>query len=310
VWGAELINRQAFDQGSLVAGAASLYATSRGYLVRINPGTGQVAARARYTPPLPNPPVVIGSTVWVVASYGGGLAVLHGYDGTTLAQVASVTVPCLGGLPSSPGRVLSGSGGYLYVAVGEAVAVVNAGTRQVVNQVVVNAGQVTSLAVSPDGSKIYAGVGSFRLLVYGLAGDRMVGSSEMMDAPGSTQAVLATSGGVWGTAGVGMSEWAWFAPNGDLTQMVHFGLGTGAGADSIPTFSGGAVWLGGSHTLTCADPATGDTRASVAIPTDNGVLEYFGSVTVTGGQTYALYQNQAARQVGVARLTPPAACGG
>ena len=52
-------------------------------------------------------------------------------------------------------------------------------------------------------------------------------------------------------------------------------------------------------------------RASTAIPTDNGVVEYFGSVTVTGnGRTYALYQNQAAQQFGVATLTPPAACSG
>ena len=51
--------------------------------------------------------------------------------------------------------------------------------------------------------------------------------------------------------------------------------------------------------------------ASTAIPTDNGVVEYFGSVTVAGnGRTYALYQNQAAQQSGVATLTPPAACSG
>ena len=79
----------------------------------------------------------------------------------------------------------------------------------------------------------------------------------------------------------------------------------------MPTFSGGAVWIGGSHTLACADPATGQVLASTAIPTDNGVVEYFGSVTVTGnGRTYALYQNQAAQQFGVATLTPPAACSG
>jgi hypothetical protein len=50
--------------------------------------------------------------------------------------------------------------------------------------------------------------------------------------------------------------------------------------------------------------------ASTTIPSDNGIVEYFGSVTVAGGRTYALYQNQAAQQFGVATLTPPATCSG
>ena len=77
----------------------------------------------------------------------------------------------------------------------------------------------------------------------------------------------------------------------------------------MPTFSGGAVWIGGSQKLACANPATGQVLASAAIPTDKSIVEYFGSVTVAGnGRTYALYQNQAAQQFGVATLTPPAAC--
>ena len=66
-----------------------------------------------------------------------------------------------------------------------------------------------------------------------------------------------------------------------------------------------------SHELVCANPATGQVMASTAIPTDNGVVEYFGGVTVlSSGRTYALYQNQAARLSGLATLTPPAACSG
>jgi outer membrane protein assembly factor BamB len=108
-----------------------------------------------------------------------------------------------------------------------------------------------------------------------------------------------------------MSEWVWFAPNGDLSQVVRVSQGAGAGLDSVPTFSGGVVWIGGSRNLTCANPATGQVMASTAIPTDNSVVEYFGSVTVAGnGRTYALYQNQAAQQFGIATLTPPAACSG
>jgi outer membrane protein assembly factor BamB len=84
----------------------------------------------------------------------------------------------------------------------------------------------------------------------------------------------------------------------------------GAGLSSIPTASGGTVWIGGSNTLVCASPVTGEVRGRVTIPTDGGVLEYFGSVTVGGGRTYAYYQNLRAKQAGVITLTPPSACSG
>ena len=106
-----------------------------------------------------------------------------------------------------------------------------------------------------------------------------------------------------------MSEWVWFAPGGDLGRSIRLTQGTGAGLASLPSVSGGAVWIGGSHELVCASPATGQALARTAIPTDNGVVEYFGSVTVlSGGHAYALYQDERAQLAGVAQLTPPAAC--
>jgi hypothetical protein len=92
--------------------------------------------------------------------------------------------------------------------------------------------------------------------------------------------------------------------------MVRVSQGAGAGLDSVPTFSGGTVWIGGSHTMDCADPATGQVLASAIIPTDHSVVEYFGSVTITGGHAYAYYLNNQAQLSGVAALTPPAACSG
>jgi hypothetical protein len=316
MWGAELINRQSFTQASLAAGTSgggSLYAISQGFLDRISPVTGDVLHQVPYTSPItgfPNRPVVTGSTVWVLSSYSGSSVVLTGYNGKTLAPAGTVTVPVIGQLSSAPQGVLtSGSGDYLYVAAGSGVAVVNPATRQVVKQIATS-GPVSSVAVAPDG-KLYVGTGAFRLLAYNPATGAQLGSSAMIGLSSTGGNLVATSGGVWGTVGIAMSEWVWFAPNGDLSQVIRVSQGAGAGLDSVPTFSGGAVWIGGSHTLACADPVTGQVRASTAIPTDNGVVEYFGSVTVTGnGLTYALYQNQAAQQFGVATLTPPAACSG
>jgi hypothetical protein len=314
MWGAELINRQSFTQNSLVSSGGSLYAVTGGYLDRIDPATGNIVQTAPYSPPVLNQPVVMGNTVWVVWSYSGGNVVLHGYDARSLAQVTSLSVPAIGRVSSAAQGVLTGGpDGKLYLAAGETVAIVDPATGHLIRRIYLTAGAASSVAVSPDRSKLYVGTvpstpsSSFRLLTYDLATGVQSASSTM--AVGGAGNLVATSGGVWGTAGIGMSEWVWFAPGGDLSQEIRVSQGAGAGLASVPTFSGGAVWIGGSHTLACANPATGQVMASTAIPTDNGVVEYFGSVTVAAnGRTYALYQNQAAQQSGVATLTPPAAC--
>jgi hypothetical protein len=316
MWGAELINRQSFTQNSLVGSGDSLYAITGGYLGRIDPATGNIVHTAPYSPPVPNRPVVMGNTVWVVWSYSGGNVVLHGYGARTLTQVASLLVPAIGRVSSMAQGVLTGGpDGNLYLAAGDTVAVVDSATGHLIRRIYLTAGPASSVAVSPDGSRLYVGTvpstpsSSFQLLTYDLSTGVQTASSRM--TVGSAGNLIATSGGVWGTAGIGMSEWVWFAPGGDLSGSFHVSQGPGAGLDSVPTFSGGAVWIGGSHTLECANPATGRVLASTAIPTDSSIVEYFGSVTVAGnGRTYALYQNQAAQQSGVATLMPPAACSG
>jgi len=201
--------------------------------------------------------------------------------------------------------------GKLYVAAGQTIAVVDPASRQVTHRIFMTAGQASSVAVAPDGSKVYVGIGSassFRLLTYDAAG-RVIGSSTMQS--GSAGNLVATAGGVWGTTGTGMSEQAWFAPGGDLGSSFRVGTGAGGGLASLPTVSGGAVWIGGSHELICASPATGKALARTVIPADHDVVEYFGSVTVlSNGRAYALYSDAHAQLAGVAQLTPPAACSG
>jgi hypothetical protein len=310
MWGAELINRDSFNQDSLTSGAGSLYAVSQGYLNRISPATGDVVASVPYTAPIANPPVITGNTVWVVWSYAGTSVVLRGYDSKTLTQLASVTVPVSGQLSTVAAGVLTtGSGGYLYLAAGSSVAVVDPGTRQL-NRISVPAGPVSSVAISPDGSKLYVSTGALDLLTYNPATGAELGSSTVPGFTSTVSNLVATSGGVWGTSGVGMTQGAWFAPDGDLTRMVRLGAGAGAGLVSIAVYSGGTVWVGGSHTLICASPVTGQALATATIPTDHQVVEYFGSVTVLAGHAYAYYVDQQSQQQGVVTLTPPAACSG
>ncbi len=155
MWGAKLINRHSFSQGSLTGSGDSLYAVEDGYLARIDPVSGATLQTTRYSPPVFSRPVVVGNTVWVVWSYGGGDIVLRGYDTRTLAQVASVPVPAAGGVSDlAQGVLTAGPDGKLYVAAGDSVATVDPAARQVTHRISLTAGQANSVAVSPDGSKL------------------------------------------------------------------------------------------------------------------------------------------------------------
>ena len=313
MWGAELINRQSFDQESLTGSGDSLYAFGGGTLNRIDPASGKILRSAPSGTPVPGRPVVVGNTVWVASSYTAGEIYLHGYDTRTLAQVASVPVPAIGGVAdSSQGVLAAGPDGTLYVAAGESVAVLAPGAHQVTSRIMLTAGRASSVAIAASGGPLYVGIGSadsFRLLTYDAGTGRIIGSSTMPG--GSAGNLVATSGGIWGTTGTGMSEWVWFAPGWDLSRSSRVSQGAGGGLASLPNASGGVVWIGGTHELVCASPATGKVLARTAIPADHGVVEYFASPTVlSNGHAYALYQDERAQLAGVAQLTPPAACSG
>ena len=183
MWGAKLINRDLFSQGSLTGSGDSLYGVVDGSLARIDPATGAILQTAPYSPPVFGRPVVAGNTVWVVWSYGGGGIVLRGYDTRTLAQVASVPVPASGGVSNLAQGVLAAApDGKLYVAAGDTVATVDPAARQVTHRISLTAGRASSVAVSPDGSKLYVGVapsGTFQLLVYDVAAGIKASSSQM-----------------------------------------------------------------------------------------------------------------------------------
>jgi hypothetical protein len=311
-WGAALINQQTFDQESLVSGDGSLYAYSSGYLDRIDPATGAIAATAHYNPPLPNPPVIAGNTVWVVGSASGGNVHLYGYNAQTLKQTASILVPVTGSVAASASNMLTaGPDGHLYVAAGLAVVVVDPATGNLIKRIDLTQGSATSVAVSPDGSTLYVGVDAspFELVIKSLATNTVVSVSSL-EGTGSGGNLVATSGGVWGTTGVGMSEWTWFAPGGDLSRAVRIGQGAGSGFASVPSYSGGVVWVGGSRTLTCASPVNGRILDTATLPTDHSVVEYFSSPAIVGDHAYSIYQDNAAQRFGLVRMMPPAACSG
>ena len=306
LWGAELIVQQSLEPGTLTGGDNSLYALSDGILLRIDPSknqiVGQVSAQGT------GRPVVDGDTVWVAAANGSGMT-LSGFNATTLALSKTVAVPG-GGLSQPEGALAVGPEGDLYVADGSNVTVVDPGSSSVVRHINVSGGLADSVAVTPDGGTLYAGVtggGGFRLEAFDTATGASRGGTVM---PGSNGGYLiATVGGVWGTTGALMTQRTWFAPGGDLTKVRSVTSGVDGGLDSAPTYVNGTVWIGGIRSLECLDPASGKVRASSQIPSDSGVPEHFGSVAFAAGRAFTTFQDQHVQQDGVAAVNPPAACG-
>jgi hypothetical protein len=312
-WGGRLIDHLALLQASLTGSGDSLYAFTPQDLVRIDPATGAVVGSVPARSAVLNPPVVLGGKVWVVSTYGGGRVVLQGYDAQSLALVTSATVPTIGQVSTAAAGVLSaGPDGNLYVAAGDIVAVVNPANGAVLQRIQQAEGPVGSVAVAPEGGLLYVSTfissgQTFQLRTYNLGeGDVQVGSSSVSEGAGGS--LVATSGGVWGTLGSGMSQWVWFAPGGDLSSASPVTRGSGGGYVSLPALADGAIWIGGSQTLACADPATGSVRASAAIPGDHGDADYVGSVAYAGGHAYAYYIDNRSGTQGVITLNPPAAC--
>jgi hypothetical protein len=306
-WGAQLIDRHTFAQDSLVSAGGSLYAIAPGSLARIDPATGVVADVA-ISGSVPGPPVVVGHTVWVVSYHPGGVVDLQGYDASTLAQVESWTVDAIGALSPTPeGALAAGPDGTLFVAAGVTVVAVDPASGSVIRRYFVDSGVANSVAVSPDGSTLYVGSGSVRVTKFDVTGGEVTGESTMNEG-GVGGNLVATPRGLWGTIGVGMSEWVWFAPNGDLSRAARVGQGAGAGLASVPVYSGGRIWIGGGQTLVCVDPSTGQVLATANLPSDHGALEYFSSAAVIGAHAFAYYQDDAAQRAGIVQMTLPTAC--
>ncbi|HEY6296201.1 MAG TPA: hypothetical protein VIX15_11100 [Streptosporangiaceae bacterium] len=306
-WNAELIDQHTFAQNSLVTAGGSLFAVAPGSLARIDPATG-VVTDVSVGGSVTGPPVVVGHTVWVVSYSPGGVVDLKGYDTSTLALVRSWTVTSIGAVSPTPEGVLAaGPNGTLYVAAGITVVAVDPASGPNPNRYFMPSGVANSVAVSPDGSTLYVGSGSFKVVKFDAADGRVSGESTM-NTGGVGGNLVATPRGLWGTIGVGNSEWVWFAPNGDLSRATRVGRSGGAGLASVPVYSGGLIWIGGGQTLVCANPSTGQILSTATLPTDHGSLEYFSSAAVIGTRTYAYYQDDASQRTGIVQMTPPTAC--
>ena len=252
--------------------------------------------------------------MWVVWSYGGGEIVLRGYDARTLAQVASVPVPAIGGVsnlaagragrrarrqalrgrgrhrghrgpgrppgdaPDLPDRGPGQLGGGL---ARRQQAVRRGGPFRVVPAAGLRRRHRQPGVLVPDVGRRCREPGRDRRRRLGHDGhrDERVGLVRPGWRPGS-------------------------GPSGSARARA---------AGSVRCRSTAAAWSGSAARTSSSAPARppASALARTSIPTDHGVVEYFDSPTVlSSGHAYALYQDNAAQLAGVASLTPPAACSG
>jgi hypothetical protein len=310
-WQAELIRQEPLLQNSLAAYDGRLYAVASPSVVRLDPATGAILARAPAGAGLA--PVFAAGAVWTAAAGPGAQVRLRGYTLTRLAPAASVTVPFPAKDAGAGLKLAAGPAGQLIVAAGQHLAVVELAARHVVRGLQVTGGQISALAVSSAGDRLYVAVtdrGSGQLRTYQLPGGALLATSALVGAD-TIGGILPSAGGIWGVEASGMTDSTFFAPAADLARAASRGGGGGGGLAAGVTISGRAAWLGGTGSISCADPVTGRVRASARIPVDHRYVIYLGPVTYVSGHAFAVYldQNPSDASEGLARLRPPAACG-
>jgi WD40 repeat protein len=305
-WGASVVASVSLTAGTLVSGGNSLYAFNADNLLEIDPSTGQTTHEAPSDGFPGQAPVIAGNKVWEITNYGDSVT-LSGYGLSTLSAGGTINVPASGPVSSSPEGILTAEpNGNLYLAAGSVVAEVNPSTRAVVHQFTVPGGAADSVAVSPDGSRIYVASGSRLLELNGSSGAE-VASATMSAQTGG--ALVATSDGVWFTTGGDMAERVWFAPVGNLSGARVVAGPADGGAEAVPTYADGIIWVGGTQKVECLSPVSGQLMASSLVPSDDQVPESIGDFASADGHMFALYVNNRTQATGVAVLSPPPSCG-
>lgn len=312
-WGALRLGSATLQPGSLLSADGALYGLDDSaetlHLVRIDPRTGAVAARA---PVGANPtdPVVAKGSLWVLSSpLGAGPSAAP----TTLTRYALGTLRRLSttslSLSASPARATIAADPMnqrLYVTSGDTIVVLDAGTVQVLRHINGIDG-ISGLAVTPDGRRLYVATmpqtSDSTLYTVDTATGTVLNHQV---ARNNISTLVATAGGVWVFGGSGMHDDVVFAPGGDLATALPEG-GGGGGLYPDVRVANGLAWLGGPDQIGCADPDTGTRYDTTSVPSTGGTQQSVGTMTVSGGQLYGIYRGPHAPHA-LVQLDPPAAC--
>lgn len=319
-WQPVLIDHQQVNDISIQTDGTDLYAQlfgNRGVtLARIDPMTGAVLAHRTNLKFIRI--VVAAPALWTTTVPTGNTIKIIRYDLKTLRPMRSLSYPLPQRANQKDDPVLAADSARhrLYLGAGNTVTVLNANDGQVLSRLTLPGGSITGLAVDPDAATLYAGqhsgtqangynYGPVTLASYALASGQLTHTAAAPHSFAAATNLLATAGGVFamGGSGSGDPQQTDFFPAGDFEHPIPINDG-GGGFSPIPTAAGTSIFTGGTNTVTCSNPATGNTRATTVLPHQTAVF-YTGIVEVHG-QFFTGYLADTA--TGIARITPPTHC--
>ena len=297
---------------SIASGPNAIFGRSGGDLVRFDPETGAVVARAVANPDAIWPPLVTATALWQ-ASVAEGVVSIQSLSPDTLQPlvthpIAGAAVPSADDPQWNPVLAASPDGATLYLGNGSQLYALDATTGNVDQRATVD-GLIGAVATSAAGTQLYVGAnpqGSNSAQLDVLDVQHSLSAASQTTLPGGpVTGLLASSGGVWATFAGGHADSVWYLPFTDLSRGRQVSSG-GGGAPSTVSLDGGVVWLGGPNTVACADPATGAVRDQAAVTLQPGQPRYFADIHVVAGRWLAVYQTDGA--TGLATFIPPAQC--
>lgn len=304
-WKARVLSPSYLQENSLDAFRGRLYAyqgDTDQRLVRLDPQTGRVLARTTFAvdPDPESQPGLANGLVWSVRDFGASIPTKNrfavvGLNLDTLrveAQTAYVEPNTL--VRSNDRELLISSGRHVFL-----------NPAFPAERTFTPAGPVSDLALSPDGSSI--------LELTGPQIDRTVSTQDVAskgftsatDLGSGAGSLRATARGFFVTTSTGMAARTNFYASGHGQPRTL--TSGGGGVDPVVTVSAGVAWAGGSDTLACVDPATGQIRAHVNIGGNKAAIS---GLTALNGKLYAVYHGlNAGPREALIEMTPPKACG-
>lgn len=295
-----------------VAGTrTSVYLRDGGDLVRMDATTERIEATRRVAN-LSDTVVVAGGRLWVPFTTAAGRVVLLGLDPRSLERDATIRL-ARAGMPGDPLAFTTDAlGKRLYVGAGRTVFVVAARTGRILTRYRVPARAITSLAVTPDRTRLYvtwntppSATSAMLALDPGTGRAR----SAVVRFDDYSMVLTATAAGVWVTNGSGHTLRITFRPARHLARPARTAVTYGGGGFTVDSVvQHGVVWVSGSTSLACADARTGRVRARAKVPSPQHYAANINSLVAVDGHLFAYYLADAGPTSLLIELTPPAAC--
>lgn len=320
------VSRATIPLGSvtdLVGGTDAVYALARSFaadnVVPISSSVIRLARGAKtptYSRPLQGAAGLApeSSSLWVVLTDPSAreATTIDQFDATSLRLLHTFGLH-VRAASSYPAVLAAVPRGPLWVGIGKGLYRVSP-TTGAVTATIAQPGALTDLSVSPDGTVLYTasseGNGVGLIVTERSSTNGAVLSTTSIPGAVAGGQLSASSSGVWASFRTGMLGDTILLRSSDLRRLVPAPGMTGTlatpfvavmGVDG--TVSGSALWLSSYQSLACADPSTGQVRASEPLPGREAgrVVAYPDAVYVPtpGGLTVA-------QPPGACRVTGPA----